>query len=435
MSLRTTTLVVLAASLALPMLAAPIANAQILNAQVGGFGTQVKVGDADYVPLLKGTSRPIVVGQVNVGSGTLSENCLFMLFDGGVGNTPTLPVTPARPGPTYSPFKKDIRLVPCMGKDGGVALSDTDVAERNLVLTTVAMTTQYVDLNGNGKYDKGDYVYLTTNACGSGLAASTGPTVFTVRLTPVSFAGQPILLGGLYAKASDADFTAYKAVALCAQPNSSSGAAPLVLTVVEREDKGWYLVPVAASTSMSNLPLPVNSIRVVTEPLATANIFTLQPSVIATDASLANPSAASVGQPLPIIATILNSGASFGPGVLVTKLDGQIVDVRLTPILNPTEITKVLIIVPAPLVTHGGTIKLEVNDVVAAITIDGSSAAAAGDISGLQTQVTQLQARLVALEANRGAPVAVSKGSASLAPLALMGVLALGALGLRRRTA
>lgn len=439
----------LLAVLGLTLLLAPMAAAQITSAQVGAFGTQTRVGDADYMPLLK-ASKAWAIAEVDLGvSGDVRDNCIVLMHD-------VRPLAGAFPSQTGSPINKDIRLTPCQGKPAGSVIGDVDVVEKQATYTvypaagaattlaaqTIASTPpspgrfslSYGDVDGNGKYGKGDAVYLSvgTPQAGDLLVATSATGAWTLRITPSGTfpAGSFVLLG-------DRDWPVFHA--------SGATKNDKAWLVAEREDKGWYLftqdsaccfsaLPVTAtSTLRPGTPLPVNAIRI-----SSPGLFSLQPSIIVTGAELANPDGAEAGKPMPVIVTMTNNGATAGYGVLVTKLDKQIVDVRMSPLLSPGEFTKTILTVAQ--VPYGGQQELEVNDVFLPISVKGTTAAttpssASGtDVAALQAQIATMQSRLATLEAS-GVEPTVAKGSPSVAPLAAFGCLAAVALILRRRAA
>jgi hypothetical protein len=120
----------------------------------------------------------------------------------------------------------------------------------------------------------------------------------------------------------------------------------------------------------------------------------------------------------------------------MTRLDGRVVDVRMTPRLSPGEATKILVTLPGPL--RGGVQQLEVNDVVSAISVKGASgssaasAAGSGDLAALQSQLAELQGKVAALQA--GGSVVKTQGAPGMAPLALLASLVLVAFAVRRRS-
>src|SRR5688572_8401445 len=61
---------------------APLAMSQVQNAQLGNFGTRVKVGDFDYLPLTKRASTAIRVMEWDAGTtGDVTDNCMVLMMD------------------------------------------------------------------------------------------------------------------------------------------------------------------------------------------------------------------------------------------------------------------------------------------------------------------------------------------------------------------
>jgi hypothetical protein len=190
---------------AVPVYAIRLANGPL------AFGTQVKLGDSDFKPVAFGANVALVasaavaagdsVKEINLGTGGIADSCFYY-----------------QPVPGLLIVKGDIRLTPCNGKAAGTQVTDADSVEKTAALVIARVTplvVVYADINSNGRYDQGDSVYLTTAA--AGFAASTGTTVWTIRLTPYgSFAA------GTLVKPGDADQTAYGAVAPAAPANGVS---------------------------------------------------------------------------------------------------------------------------------------------------------------------------------------------------------------------
>ena len=167
---------VVAGAAAIALLAAtivaPLALAQSIgNAQLGGFGTRVKVGDIDYLPLTKRASAAIRVMEADLGTPTLvTDNCILLMND----NTDFGPARAVAVGSAQPVYIRDIRLVPCQGKAIGTGIVDTDVIERGASFIERAVEVRYGDANGNNKYDRTDPLFLTTmTGTARGLVATT----------------------------------------------------------------------------------------------------------------------------------------------------------------------------------------------------------------------------------------------------------------------
>jgi hypothetical protein len=425
-------------SVAFLTLAAPLAAAQ-----VGTFGSQVKVGDLDFLPVTKKASfMPAVYWIDSVGAGRMGDLCVLVSQSiyktiesaptggaTGTGNPSSSIAGVDSPPAAYQPSQSDIRLTGCKGAAAGSTVSATDAASTTYALATPStitvhsaqVTFQYFDANGNAKYDTGDTAYLVNNpanagktggAVAKGVVANLAAGAWSVRLTPFGTlpAGAPVL-------PSDADF------------NVARGQAKFVdLTMAQREDKGWYLMPAKPAAVAAASPIPAFSIRI-----ATAGLTSLQPNIVATSVVPATPDAIAVGKSFPIVATVANTGGTGGLGLLVTKLDHQIVDARLSPLLSPGETATLLITVPAP--SHGGILELEVNDNFQPVSVQGgtvnaTAAAPSGELAALQAQVAQLQQQLLTLQSGGAVK---QQGAPALAPLAVLGALVVVALAVRRR--
>lgn len=333
----------------------PTAQAQIANAQQGGFGTQVKVGDFDYTPLLKRTSAVVRVVEIQAGLGTqMSDNCVIMLTEFGDGGA-------ARAAPTTKLYNKDIRVTPCNGQPAGTLIADTDVFEKSATKVERTVQVRYADVDNNDKFSKGDNVYLTTlsggiTAATPGFAATKSPGVWTLRLSPVGT--HP---AGSFVFPNDEDYAMYHAFAAGAA--TVSALKTQAFSYEEREGGVFYIVPSASGTALTNQPVPVNAIRV-----GPINSFTLQPNVIPTTVTPGDADHIVAGKATQIIVTVTNTGTGAGPGVLFTKLAGQLVDARITPWLSPGEATTVLVTFTVPESLHGA-LGLGVNDAFSVVSV------------------------------------------------------------------
>lgn len=447
-------------ALLLALLFLPLASAQVLAPQVGAFGTQVKMGDSDYIPLTKTDSRPVVVAEADFGvPGDVRDDCIVLLFDGGLGDK--VAARAAADGTLVSLTNKDLRLTPCQGKPAGTAIADADVAEKARKYTVTASDLRYGDTNANGKYDKGDAVYLVgaTVRPAAGLVTALAVHSWTLRLTPAygHAAGSFVLPG-------DQDAENFRLIA----PKQD-------FSIVEREDKGWYLVPVKAAGSnagvasascgllpvaafsapptgpktaglvkvcdVDNAPdlkngfIPANSVRV-----GLAGTLQAQPTINPTRIELPATADYAAGKPLSFSVKVANEGGAAGQGLLVVRLGGEIVDVRLTPILGVLETATLGFKVELP--DHGGEAKLQVNEMAVGLDVsgplitDGSSAAAA-QVAALAQKVAELEARLAAQPAAasvvpQASGVAVAR-SPGLEAVGVFAALAVGLVTLRRR--
>jgi hypothetical protein len=174
----------------------------------GAYGSQLKLGDSDFVPRLIVTAAVgLVAGDSEQDFGVaaqVTDNCFYY--------------NPVAPNNALANF--DVRLTSCQGKAAGTMLSDSDTVEKaQASIDATAANVVYADVNNNGRYDSGDYVYLTTGAAAA-LAASTGNAVWSIRLTP---AGS--MAAGTLVFASDTDYTSYRT---SVSTTGAFGAAPVV---------------------------------------------------------------------------------------------------------------------------------------------------------------------------------------------------------------
>ncbi len=383
-----------------------------VSAQVGPFGTQVHAGDFDYAPLAKKDAIAVTYSRVNLdGTGNPQADCI--VFD----TTGTAGIQMA-----------DLHVSNCepVGKPAGSLVDSGDkLVSPAVAAVTVTgpVTFVYADADGSSSYSKGEAVYAK-NFAGTVLLPVV-PGDWTLRLPP-TVGG----LGGTMVKPSDADAV-----------TSSAQAKTVTMTLVQRDDKIWYLVPAAATPAngavTKNTAIPVLSIRLSNTAQPQANV---QPTAIV----LGNPDLVQAGKGVSIVVPVLNGGSWTGPGLLVTKLGGQIVDARMTPILSPTESTNVVVTFTIP-AAMAGTQELSVNDIFQVISVKGTAApAAVPSTSGSLNQeqlgqtIATLQARIDALESKQPSggsanPVLASAASPGFEPVLFAGALVAVALVARRR--
>jgi hypothetical protein len=225
------------AAVALLALAVPATVAQ----SSAGYGTQIKVGDSDFIPVTGAASIAPVFHHIDFGVvGDVNDDCTYLDPLAGVA---------------VANF--NIRVTPCQGKAAGTLVSDADTVEKTgAPLTTPALALVFADVNNNGRYDSGDYVYATT-AGGPAIVASTGPAAFTIRITAAG--GKA---AGTYVFAGDSDFTSYGAAtkAFVAGPSLAWFDADLSAAGAFTTGDSPYLVPVAAGLAAGSL-FPLNSVR------------------------------------------------------------------------------------------------------------------------------------------------------------------------------
>lgn len=403
------TLVVLAA----PALAFPIAAAEFGVSPMGvtgQFGTAVRYGDADYaVPTLKKDSINVRVYEADLGRpGDVADDCVILDTQPIAG----LSGTPFTPGAAF----QDIRLTGCLGRPAGTQVQDADAAERNARWTTPGVFGVYADLNGNGKLDAGEYCYLTTAGPGATtFVASTSPTNFTIRLTST-----PDYAAGTFVFPQDKDFTAF-----------GHSAKNQTFTVSVRDDKEYFLLPKKTTDTGRTVGtlVPANSIRLggSTQDVATVNVVGIE---VLTDPITA-------GEKVQVMATVQNGGKVAGWGLVQTRMDGVVADVRASPVLSPTEKAGVLVTAYAP--RSAGPVELEVGDVFQLVDVqDGRKAqqfASGAELSAADSSISGLQVRVAQLEAGSAARMngIPAKGhSPALGGIEVVLVLGLG-LGLVRR--
>jgi hypothetical protein len=207
-----------------------------------GYGTQVKLGDSDHIPVTGATSIALAVVHIDFGVvGDVNDDCTYLDIDASG---------------TVTNF--DVRMTPCQGKAVGSTIVDSDTVEKSAagaIVTTTAIVPSFADVNNNGRYDSGDYVYADTTA-GAGIVATTGPTVYTLRITPAG--GKA---AGTYVFAGDSDFVSYGAATSVGTVFSVAWFdADLSAAGAFTTGDSPYLVPVAAGLAAGSV-FPLNSVR------------------------------------------------------------------------------------------------------------------------------------------------------------------------------
>jgi hypothetical protein len=403
---------------AVAVLLVPGTLAQVQNAQLGNFGTRVKVGDFDYLPLTKRLSTAIRVAEWDAGMpGDVRDNCLLLMMD-NTDAGPARPVPVALPAPAVV-YSMDIRLTPCQGKGVGTPVTDTDVAEQTAAYVQRAVEVRYGDANNNGKYDRSDPLFLTTmTGAGRGLAGTTGTGSWTIRLT--SFGS---LEPGTLVTQAHGDFLAYRTMAAGAAAGSP---AARTWSLVEREGNGWYFIPASAGFAAQQA-IPVNSLRI-----GLVGFGSQQPLVAVSSLGLPE-EAPQAGESYKVTVNYSNDGTGSGAGLLVTKVDGAIVDARMTPVFGPGEGGQAIVAVPMP--DHGGPIVLAIGDSKVRLDVEGP-APAAGD-ADLEARIAHLEGLLASASASTSpsSAKAASVGAAGPMPLTLLALAVLAALVMRRRLA
>ena len=239
---------------------------------------------------------------------------------------------------------------------------------------------------------------------------------------------------GSFVMLGDKDYVTYNTLATGYTIVGGTLPAARTWSLVEREGNGWYFIPnsvAGAPFSAAQQPIPANSLRV-----GLAGTGTPQPAVVPSTVTLpaGSPQA---GETYKITVKFSNDGAGVGPGLLVTKLDGVIVDARLTPMLAPGETGQVII--PVPLPEHGGEMMLAVGDSKVRLDVHGPAKAAslaAVDTSGLETRIAELERQLAERDARVDAAEAdIANGVPGLAPTMAVATLLGCVLLLRRRAA
>ncbi|MBI2077297.1 MAG: hypothetical protein HYT80_02845 [Euryarchaeota archaeon] len=186
-----------------------------LAGDTGQFGTQVKYGESDFIVkkdgVSQGTTSTVAVIGVDFGGGGTVDQFAFYADQTATTGSQTV-------------AKNDIRLTkgPAAQAPGTLVLT-TETQESGAAGTATAASCWFADLDTNGVYNPGDYVYLSSATSGT-MVATTSLTAFTIRLT-MADTFQP----GTLVKTTDADFTTWKSSAT--DPTETGGFA----------DCGWVL--------------------------------------------------------------------------------------------------------------------------------------------------------------------------------------------------
>jgi hypothetical protein len=407
----------------------------------GAPGSQLVAGESDQILAVSGASANFAIYEMDYGvPGDAIDNCLLLR-----------PKAPSGGSLAAPPTNKDLRLTACNGKPMGSELTDLDVNEKvapAATYTTSASavpTAVYGDVNNNGKYDKGDYVYFTTSPVAAGtaaqtivpLAATTGVGVWTVRITP---AASGKYAAGTFVFSGDDDFTQYGTVTKIPAAIGVDGGttANRLGAMFQRDDKQWFW---AAATTVAgvakNALVPTDSVRISKiDPWVPT--FSVVSIAVTTEQVMA-------GQPFNVLVEVKNGGKIGGPGLLVTRLDDTIMDAKLTNPISAGDSAKVVIAINAP--RTPGSYALKVNEVFQIIEVQGDAATGspgATDTASLQSRIATLEARLAQLEADKAtngtsihaASVADQRAKAKspgLEMVVLLAALAAAAVVLRRK--
>lgn len=156
---------------------------------------------------------PAVVGQIPLGAPSIAVNVNEQDFGDPGSPLDNCWVLDMDAAPTAGATSFDLRLVPCQGHGPGTEVGDNDTVERSAAYAQAnggaAEGVRYADVNSNGRYDSGDYVYVTSSpGAGVGLVATTATGSWTIRLTPTN-AEHGGLPAGTLVRQEDADCTAY----------------------------------------------------------------------------------------------------------------------------------------------------------------------------------------------------------------------------------
>jgi hypothetical protein len=182
-------------------------------AQSTSFGSQVKIGDSDFIPGLTPLTSVFVLRLALGTTNNIQDDGFYL----AIRNAGTFPTSVG----TY-----DLRLVKVGSNNAGTLVMDADTAEKGVTAGFARLgdgagagsgspKLVYADVNNDGRYNQGDWVYITfgTGTCAflgtchlnAPTMASDNATAWTIRLTDVS----STLKAGSIVFASDSDFTSW----------------------------------------------------------------------------------------------------------------------------------------------------------------------------------------------------------------------------------
>jgi hypothetical protein len=407
----------------------------------GVAGTQVLIGESDWLIPAKGSSRPFLVVYSDQGVvGDPRDDCAILRTT--ASSSPGNAVYTA--SGTVPILNKDIRLTACRGLPAGTLITDADVTDKAATWTfDTDLHAVYGDVNSDGKYGKGDYLYLTTKTttataqnAADGMAATTDATSWTVRLTP---AGD--LPSMSFVRLGDADLASYKTAAQLVYPVDAANT--LDAGVIQEKEDGQWVWAMHVSTTGVAAPLSTTMLaKGIIPPLDSVRLNTITPAVPdirVTNINIATPEI-QAGSKFTVIADLTNAGKLAGIGLVLSRLDGQIVDARATPLLGAGEKGSMLLTLTAD---QPGTQNLAVNDLFAVIEVTGEATsggmADSASVAQLEAKIAALEARLASLESTASTDssgiqvqgAAQNARSPGVEPLALLVIL--GALVYVRR--
>jgi hypothetical protein len=108
-------------------------------------------------------------------------------------------------------------------------------------------------------------------------------------------------------------------------------------------------------------------------------------------------------------AEVQNSGKGSGMGIVISKVNGLIVDAQITPYMSPSE--KVTMTVKGFLPLSGTMAAFEVGDQFKQITIVNGTAASGTSNEDLATRLAALEAEIALLKAAEGTTTGDATGS------------------------
>ena len=391
------------------LMAVPAAAAQ--------FGAQLKAGDYGHVPVTKGAAVPFKVQQIDFGTqGDVRDNCAYIDVTSVVDGANALKTDGGL-------TNKDIRLVPCFEFKAGTTIADVATTEKTGGATYVATVLKYADVNSNGKYDAGDHVYVVAGgAADPALPGPGGANSWSIRLTP---AGDKA--SGTWVMTGDADFGTFQ-----------NAVKTLTMAVVEREDSMWF----AIAHTYTSKPYDAKGALVLGDSLRLTTAAPPQPTIVVNKVELTTPDIPA-GDSFTAKAEVQNIGKGPGIGVIISRINGVIVDAQATPMMSPGE--KVMMTMKAWAPLTGNFACFEVGTQFVRITVVGGKPAADAGVEELVARISALEAQVLGVteaasrsdEAARGGAIvpqgnAASAGEAPSPSLVVLAV-AVGVVALLRR--
>lgn len=341
---------------------------------VYGYGTIVNRADYDY--------SPMAIGLAAASLCTIDANG-NAVYDAGEALYLN---THATTCPTLTTW--DLRLTPSgsLGAGTPVQVGDPD---HNVPLLAVANDIlRTYDGDGSADFNSKDTLYV--DIVGANFRVDVGD----LRLT--KFGSYP---AGSVVKAGDADVSAVLVEMRTGQTNRLSTVGIVYQTggsLGFKKDRSLYINVDNGAIQAANgdLGVEANDVRL---SATFAAPWGSNPDIKPFNLAF-TPSAPVAGKPFQVSVEVRNDGKGLSAGLISTKVANNVVDARMSPVLAPGEKATLVMTLVAP--DAAGPATVTVGDVNIQVPVEApASARATAEVTTLQQQVGDLQAKLASSEA------------------------------------